>query len=324
MALGSNLAPDRLAEVPGWPWPKGAEVRFVERPGGVRLRTARFAPPGRKKPRGAVVLSPGRTEPLEKYVEVIGELLGRGFVVLAHDWRGQGGSSRLAKDALVGHALGWRGFLKDYAAVIEAWTASGDAVLPKPWIAMGHSMGGGLTALALAEGQAGFSAAVLCAPMLGVNTGERKPSEVSWGAFLYSLLGRGKALPLPASDPLNDTFESQTLTHDRTRWERTQTLIRSHPELRLGGFTWGWIGFALALSRRMQRPQAAAAIAIPLTVVAAGEDHLCRSADAKAVTDRAPKGRYVEVAGAWHEVLMETDERRAVFWDAFDTTVAAL
>jgi lysophospholipase len=32
----------------------------------------------------------------------------------------------------------------------------------------------------------------------------------------------------------------------------------------------------------------------------------------------------VEIAGAYHEILMETDERRAVFWDAFDTVAEAV
>jgi alpha-beta hydrolase superfamily lysophospholipase len=41
-------------------------------------------------PRGSVVVSPGRSEPIEKYFEVVQDLLDRGFVVLVHDWRGQG------------------------------------------------------------------------------------------------------------------------------------------------------------------------------------------------------------------------------------------
>ena len=43
------------------------------------------------RPPGKVVLSGGRTEPIEKYFEVIEDLTGRGFVVLAHDWRGRSG-----------------------------------------------------------------------------------------------------------------------------------------------------------------------------------------------------------------------------------------
>lgn len=317
---GETLPDATLAEVPGWPWSTKPEIRFIDRPGGVQLRTARFPVPAHMSPRGSVVLSPGRTEPLEKYVEVIGELTGRGFVVLAHDWRGQGGSTRLASDPLNGHVRGWRDFLNDYRAVLEAWTAD----LPKPWIAVGHSMGGGLTTFALAEGQPGFSAAVLSAPMLGINTGQRSKAEVGWGAFLMGMLGRGATLPIPQQDPLHDSFDKQVLTHDRPRWERTQALIETHPELRLGSPTWGWIAFALALTKRMASPGAAERITIPLAIVAAGDDRLCVSAAAKAVAERAPKGRYAEVEGAYHEVLMETDDKRAVFWRVFDETVAGL
>ena len=185
-------------------------------------------------------------------------------------------------------------------------------------------MGGGLTALALAEGQAGFAAAVLSAPMLGIDTGQRSRAEVGWGAFLMGLIGRGADLPIPQQDPLHDTFDKQVLTHDRPRWERTQALLSSHPQLRLGSPTWGWIAFALALTKRMASPAAAERITIPFAVVAAGDDRLCVSSAAKIVAERAPTGRYVEVEGAYHEILMETEDRRAVFWRVFDETVATL
>ena len=44
--------------------------------------------------RGTVVVLGGRAEFIEKYFEVIGELLARDFAVAALDWRGQGGSAR--------------------------------------------------------------------------------------------------------------------------------------------------------------------------------------------------------------------------------------
>ncbi len=56
-----------------------------------------------------------------------------------------------------------RDFVADYAALIAAF----ETRLPKPWVAMGHSMGGCLTALVLAKGEDRFAAAVLSAPMFG-------------------------------------------------------------------------------------------------------------------------------------------------------------
>src|SRR5579862_1968553 len=91
----------RVADGP--PLPDGAAAWLVAR-SGRRLRTARFAPAG--SARGSVILSTGRTEPIEKYGEVIAELGARGFVVLAHDWAGQGLSARFADDPLVCDIVG--------------------------------------------------------------------------------------------------------------------------------------------------------------------------------------------------------------------------
>ena len=62
------------------------------------------------------MVSPGRTEPIEKYLELTGDLLARGFAVLVHDWRGQGLSQRVLPDRLAGHAAGFDAFVGDYRA----------------------------------------------------------------------------------------------------------------------------------------------------------------------------------------------------------------
>ena len=67
-----------------------------------------------------------------------------------------------------------------------------------------------------------------------------------------------------------------------------------------------------------------AKIEIPITVVAAGDDLLVDNAGVRTVTARLPRGRYVEIPGAYHEILMETDPIRAVFWQEFDALAAPL
>ncbi len=280
--------------------------------GRARLRVALF--PASGAVRGSVVLSPGRTEPIEKYFEVVEELRGRGFTVLVHDWFGQGLSTRPLRDPLRGHALSWRRFLQDFRAVLDAF----ERRLPRPWIAMGHSMGGGLTALALAEGERRFAGAVLSAPMTGVLTGERRPAELRLVSKLMRLAGRGGELPLPPVDPLHETFDTTVLTHDRARWERTRAQVVACPDLVLGGPTWSWLSCALELSARLKRPGSAEGVPIPVAVVVAGEEKLVDNADSRALAGRLPRGRLVEVPGAYHELLMETDTLRAPFWAAFD------
>lgn len=312
------LEPAPLVATPGAPIPEGGEAHWLRAYDELRLRAAYFPPSGAA--RGSVVLSPGRTEPIEKYFEVVQELQARGFAVLVHDWRGQGLSGRLSDDPLKGCANGWRPFLADYETVIEAFADR----LPKPWIAMGHSMGGGLTSLALTEGEGRFSAAVLSAPMLGLNLGGRDPKLTRWIAWLMTVIGREEAYPAPPTDPWADVFEGNALTHDRARWERTRAQFAEAPELMLGSVTWGWLCFALFLGHRIETSRRVESLTLPVTIVAAGEEKLVANAASKAFAARVKTGRWLEVPGAYHEILQETDAVRAVFWQAFDETVAAV
>jgi lysophospholipase len=279
---------------------------------GARLRAAIF--PSVAAARGTVVLSQGRTEAIEKYYEVIGELQARGFTVITHDWRGQGFSARFLHTAR-GHARGWRLFINDFKELLDTYGPG----LPRPWIAMGHSMGGALTLLALAEGETRFSACILSAPMLGLTDVGRREREARVMAWLRTLVGRGAELvPEHPTDPLDGEFEENILTRDRVRFERWQAQLKGTPELQLFGVTWGWLAFALSVIFRIERLDRLERISIPVTVIAAGDDKICISAAARAATARIPQGRYVEVEEARHEILMEIDEVRAVFWREFD------
>ncbi|WP_201281485.1 hypothetical protein, partial [Staphylococcus aureus] len=65
------LEPAPLVAVPGAPIPAGGEAHWLRAYDELRLRAAYFPPTGAA--RGSVVLSPGRTEPIEKYFEVVAE-----------------------------------------------------------------------------------------------------------------------------------------------------------------------------------------------------------------------------------------------------------
>lgn len=293
-----------------------AKALWYEGDGGYRLRAAIFpAPQAASGARGSVVLSPGRGELIEKYAEVIGELGARGFTVLVHDWRGHGLSQRLLpKDPLKGHADGWRPFVADYRRMLAAF----ESQLPRPWIAMGHSMGGALTALALIEGVGPWQGAILSAPMLGLNL----HGAPFWLGRLVAAanvrLGRAEALALPPDLPLDDAFEGNVVTHDEARWQRNFTRLKIYPEVALAGPTWGWMDFALTASVRiLAGADKLKALGIPLSILMAGEERLADNARTIRVAAKAGAA-LTTVDGAYHEILMETDERRAVFWSRFD------
>jgi lysophospholipase len=289
------------------------EAQWVTARSGRRLRAVRFEPAG--TPRGTVVVSTGRTEPLEKYGEVATELVARGYVALLHDWAGQGLSARFGPDPMRGDVIGGPdALLDDYHDVLAAF----DAELPRPWLALAHSMGGALTALDLIQGESRFAGACLCSPMLQFSVGKLPFSVVRTVVKVANLGGRGGELARREADPVDITFEQNLLTHDRGRFERTRALYRAHPELQLGAPTWRWLSFAVSLRDRLLEPGAAARIACPVACVGAGNDRIVESSTIRDFCARIPRGAYTEVPGAYHEILMERDERRALLFRVFD------
>ncbi len=308
--------PAPLLSIPGFGPPNGGVAEWITAKDGLRLRVARF---DAAAPKGTVFLNNGRTEFIEKYYEVIGELLERDFTVVTHDWRGQGLSQRLIPDArLKGHANGAAPFLDDFDLLLAR-----SGALPKPWIAVGHSMGGALTLLAALERAAPFDAVVLSSPMVGVKMSAWLAPFSQFIAQGADLVGLSTNYVGHPSDPLADKFDGNPVTHDEARWTRTLHLLQTHPELALNGVTWGWVDFALKASAAIQHHPRAGDLGPRLHIAAAGADSLADTEVSKTFARHAG-GTCIVVQEAFHEILMEVDAQRAMFWATFDQATAAL
>lgn len=306
-----------LMGVPGASAPHGGEGEWFRGAGGLRLRAAFWKPSAlaAMQPRGTVIVSPGRTEPIEKYFELIGNLLARGFCVLAHDWRGQGLSARLLPDRLKGHARAVEEFLDDYGRLLDAF----ETRAPRPWIMLGHSMGGALNLLTLENGEGRIDGALLSSPMLRIRTGKRSMWSVKLAVRWNLRHGHAGDYVLgDPDDPFDHTFEEDALTADEGRYELWRQQLYACPHLAVGGPTWGWLGFALDAGERALKPKALKTVKIPVAVVQSGDDDRVWKQTAKWAAKRLGRGRYVEVPGARHEVIMETDDLRGAFLREFD------
>ena len=302
-----------LMSVPGAAAPVGGVGEWYRGAGGLRLRAALWLPQG--QPRGTVVISCGRTEPIEKYYEVIADLLARDFAVLAHDWRGQGLSARLLPDRLKGHGRAVEEFLDDYSRLLDAY----ETRAPRPWIMLAHSMGAVLNLLTLQTGEMRFAGAILSSPMFRIRTGKRSLWSVRFAARWNVRHGKaGEYVVEDYDDPFDHNFSRNALTSDEARYERWREQLYACPHLAVGGVTWGWLQFAIDAGERVLKPKALRRVKIPVTVVQAGDDSLVWKSTAKWATKRLGKGRYVEVPAARHEILIEIDDRRSIFLREFD------
>jgi lysophospholipase len=294
--------------------------RFIVARDGTRLRTAIFEAPGARR---LCVLLQGQTEFIEKYLEVVAELNGRGFSVASFDWRSQGGSARPAADPMKVHVARFAQYDDDLGSFLDQVVAPRGQ---KP-IALAHSMGGHNLIRTLKKWPEAFAAAAFSAPMLGLPARDGVPP---WAAKrlsgLAARLGFSEhfAPGMAGRDPLNQTFERQNLTSDRARFERTLAILKADPSLRVGGPTWGWVAAAYASIAEVNAPGYAETIKTPVLLTGAGRDRVVTVEADRAFAARLPNARYLEFAESEHEILMENDAIRTRFWSAFDAFVAGL
>ncbi len=317
---------DLMAKPAGAPADLGTTYRPANRYGfldgtGGRSRYACWNATG-TSPRGTILLLTGRGEFIEKYAtEVVGELLARGFAVIALDWRGQGLSDRPLADREKGHIDNFATYIADLARFIE------QVVLPQatpPVLGLCHSMGGHILLRHLAEnGPDPLSAALIVSPMTAL---QRE-------AFLRSVLMLMPEMPpvdhryLFGTGPfvfLAREFNANHVTHDERRYRFTEAWFKADRRLSLGGPTIGWARQAVRSMTTCLAPGYLERIGIPLLLMSAGEDQLIDITSHGPVVARLKQGEHVIVPGAKHEIMMELDPLRAQFWQAFDRLAARI
>ncbi|WP_212523958.1 alpha/beta hydrolase [Actibacterium sp. MT2.3-13A] len=266
--------------------------------------------------RGTVLLFPGRTEYVEKYGRAARDLRARGFATVVVDWRGQGLADRLLPDRAVGFVERFTDYQHDVAAVVTALPA---LALPRPLFLLSHSMGGCIGLRAIMTGLK-VEAACFSGPMWDIEL----PALMRPAAWALTYASRKVGLGAryapgssgQAAYPETAPFDGNELTTDREMyaWMRRQT--EAEPALSLGGPSLHWVHEALCEIRAL-RPLPSPALPA-LTFVGSDETIVAPAAIEERMA-RWPGGVLNRVAGARHEVMMETPERRALFFD----TVAA-
>jgi lysophospholipase len=303
----------RFIDIAENPLPDGATVETVAAPDGTPLRAAFFPA---TKPRGTVVLLPGWSEFIEKYFETVRDLQARGLNVAMIDWRGQGlsdrDSARTAK---------WNDYFdvlkEDLRHFIE------HEVKPRfdgPYILMTHSMGGLPALMLLADGYEGFSRAVLSAPMTRLFP-EAQNKVLAFAAATACTLGFACNETARTKDH-SETFEGNIFTSDKARHARFRDLKLAAPEAASTTPTFGWVNAAMRASAALHAPGALDGIKIPVLIISAGTEHQIDGGDHDIIAKASKMIRHERIPGALHEMLMERDSIRAIFFKAFDDFVA--
>ena len=297
--------------------PKGAILEELRAVDGVRLRAARWMP--RREPRGTVAVFGGRAEFIEKYFETIGDLVDRGFCVVALDWRGQGGSERQLKNRDKHHIDDFSLYERDLSAFVNEIVAP---YCPKPYFGLGHSMGAAILLMIAHSGRLPFERLVLTSPMIAI-ANMKRPRLVQGAIEALDFVGLGGAFaPGGGGKPIGlQPFEGNPLTSDPVRFARMASALEADPSIGVGWPTIGWLHAAFRLMRRFEDPYYPREILTPILVIASGGDRVTDLRACERFSERLRAGRIVVIEGAAHELMIERDAFRQQFWAAFDAFV---
>jgi lysophospholipase len=308
-----------LVNLPSNPVPEGARVGYFRTTDKVRLRYATW-PKGEGAHRGTICLVQGRTEFIEKYFETVADFRRRGFAVATFDWRGQGGSERLIGNA----KLGYVDRFEDYWCDLKSF--HGEILLPDcppPYYLVGHSMGGLVSLFAGINDRLMFDRIFLSAPMVAL---DRQPLSMAGMARVtetLAFLGLGR-MPVGRKQdkPMSETtFPGNPLTGDLIRYMRTVDTVRARPDLEISTPTVRWAAAAFGAMAEATGDRFPGQIKIPLLMLAAARDEVVSTAAIEQLGLRMRTGRHVVLAGARHELFMETDTIRSQVFAAFDAFI---
>tara|TARA_B100002052_G_scaffold298259_1_gene331229 strand:- start:25557 stop:26510 length:954 start_codon:yes stop_codon:yes gene_type:complete len=292
--------------------PEGIKCIYLKMEDGKRIRLAYWKKNNQDSNRACVLLQQGHNEFIEKYFETIQELIDRNLDVICYDWRGQGMSDRMIDDVNKQYIEDFNIHSKDLNYILNNFI---EKEFSKPLITIAHSMGGHII-LSFSKEVKIFKGIILSAPMLGFKFEPFLFWLTKFASFFYN-----KEDYFIGSKPnmgKETDFEENTLTSDYNRYKRTQKLVRKNPNIRLWGVSNAWVIAVKKSLLEMRKKNWAESLDNNFLVINPVKDKVVNSKKTLKMSKRLPNCRVINVKDSKHEILMEKNELREIFWNNFD------
>jgi lysophospholipase len=297
------LNESRFKAPAGWQW------GYLTNQDGARLR---FGYARASKPRAVIVFVPGFTGCAEEFFETFKDFLNRGYDVFEMDWRGNGGSERYFSDNHDKiHSLGVDRDDRDLHQFISLVSQK---KIGLPIFLIAHSYGGLVALMFLHDHPGLVERAVLSSPACSFP--KIPPWLVQPVAELICGLGFANDYAFDQADYPHlepKLLNAKMHTHDPERLRLPDALFNIHPELRVGGATWGFIDNFTGAVLQVTGPQYLASIKTPILICSGTDDRICYHEPHVLVARQLPSARLLTIYGGRHELMREDDDRRKLW-----------
>lgn len=276
---------------------------------GIRIHYRTLQSPSAKN---CLVILPGRTEPIEKYAELVYDLLetptGGNLQFYLMDHRGQGLSGRMAGPSDMGHVDKFENYVSDVDTFVKLQNL--DKRCEHKYL-LAHSMGAGIATAYLLKNPKTFDKVILSSPMLKIQT---KPYAYSTArAIVQAMVLAKKGAKFAIGQRPYDgalKFEDNTFTSSAERFKMTMGLYETYPRAKVGGVSNRWILEIMkgtnALRSRYHE------ISTPMIVINAGIESYSWPSQMEELCKQAANCKHVLLPTSKHEVFMDRDENRNV------------
>ena len=285
----------------GWPkfFLQNGQSHYFYRPQEIMIHVKVFL---REENDRLLVISPGRGESSLKYAELVQELSWEGLDIIVIDHRGQGFSSRIIDDPLIGHINKFENYTDDLTYVVENYKKAKNY---SACILLGHSMGGLIGLRAILGNPRLFDGVILSGPMLKLKI-KRIPDFISL-IFLKMaiLLGFGRWPLHHYFADREDSFEDNLLTNCQQRFDAHRYCEAIFPQTRLGIPSIKWLYEIVNNGRKVMRR--AKELDVPILLMQAGKDQIVCPQHQDHFARKLPNGRVVRLKESRHEIFQEVD-----------------
>ncbi len=258
----------------------------------------------------AIIVLNGRTENYLKYLEVAYDLRGLGASIYMMDHRGQGHSDRLLSNRDKGYVKSFDHYVKDLNTFVD------HIVKPAGYqrvFILAHSLGGAIATRFAQTHPSKVQGLLLSAPMHEINTSPYPESLTYVAARTLTWFWQGEAYAPGKGPYYTETFEEQVLTTSEARYDMGEEKLANNPALRLGGPTNRWLMESIWAG--WKAGWNANKLTMPVILFQAGNDQIVRPGRQNSICSSAPNCQLISLAGAEHELLIESDEIRDTMFD---------
>lgn len=296
------------------------QIKYLTMQDGTKLRTSSWV--SNSHSHAIVVLVNGHREYMEKQSEFISDFLEKGYALYAFDNRGQGLSDRILEDRSKSYAENFDFFSNDLKEIMSNLVMTDPRANELPIYLIGHSMGGHICLRYLHDCSEKIDKVILMAPLIGFNFGKGL-TDIIIKSVIYcaNWLGFKKSFAFGQTNYLSKEkrlIKQKLLTHDDKRYAAEENIIKSNPELYVGGATFGWLKSALHSIHKINTPHYLDKISTPILVVMAGDDQVISNDAIQKLFSKHDSIKLVTIKGARHEIYRESNLYRDELWREID------